>query len=97
VPSLSGDYEHREADQADRDVASRRTVLRTVLTFAQKRSLGAVAFVELTEMLGLDQELTELSGSPTEHYARHLAIAEARYTVGLSVDELTDREAGNTG
>lgn len=82
----------KEAAQKDQDRDNRRAVLVASLTFAQTRHLGAISLVELTEMLGLDSELTELAGDPDTAPDRHRRIEDARRAVGLTVDELADRE-----
>ena len=76
-----------------RPPANRRATLRSVLRYVNDNGTGAAGLVELTELLGLDEELAELAGDPERHPERHRAIEAAQLELGLSVDELEDRRA----
>ena len=92
--SVPTDYSpsHRTDDQQDTDRDHRVQTLRSVLRYARTESLGAVGFVELAEMLGLDRELAELAGGAGDHPERHRRLRAAQLELGLGVDELEDRE-----
>jgi hypothetical protein len=87
-------YVSKEADHLERLQVNRRQTLRSLLRFARDNVIGAVGLVELTEMIGLDEELTELAGAGgdvVDIAERHRRIEAALLELGLSVDELEDR------
>lgn len=89
-------YRSQTPDVLDRAAVARRSTLIVVLRHARANVIGAVGFVELVEMLGLDEELLELAGELDVEPERHRRIEAAQLQLGLSVDELEDRTVDRT-
>lgn len=89
-----GTYVNKEADQAQRDEHNRRLALTWVL----QHSSGTIDLVELTEMLGLGQELDELAeladaAQTSVTSDRRRQLDEVRLQLGVTEDEIEDRRA----
>ena len=92
VPSLNEPIS-QEPEFVALQRSNRMATLRSVLRFVSDNGSGATGLVELTEMLGLDEELLQLAGDQFRHQERHRRIRAALLELGLSVDELEDRDA----
>lgn len=62
--------EYRSEEQLENDTLNRRRALLTTIDYAQTSRAPATVFVDLVDVLGLEEELDELAGGDPQRQQR---------------------------
>ena len=62
--------EYRSEEQQENDADNRRRALLTTIDYAQAHHLPAVEFVDIVDVLGMEEELDELAGGDPQRQRR---------------------------